>query len=358
MLSVVASSGLYFLRRIVLRSSMGSRGRSCTKVLTRSKDEKPLNAEKREVRGTGAASRVTSRLILLSVVGSIAFYFLRRISVSSSLGSVGSARGKECIKSRDVAYQKCTETRDKGYRQCDQYRDEGYNSCSRWDSQCCDWWPCSWACKLITWVCVAWYWISNIVCVVWHWVSNIVCVAWQWVFSTICVLWGYFSAVVTFTFVGKLPPDLPNISSVKDQVSQQHSYKELNWLDRNIAFLTTPLKHLGISGWDDLHHDACAHGKVVQSTHSNDGFQTIDLIFSEEGGSFTVKNANGVYENGINVIPPCYMRVEIFPSVLENMLTSAIPGVGQWATICGKLMWDEDGHLEIHPQGPQDIKIS
>jgi hypothetical protein len=55
---------------------------------------------------------------------------------------------------------------------CKEYRDQGYNACARWDRNCCDWWPCSWACKLITWLCVAWYWISHWFCVVYQTVVN------------------------------------------------------------------------------------------------------------------------------------------------------------------------------------------
>lgn len=51
---------------------------------------------------------------------------------------------------------------------CSEYRDQGYNSCDRWQSNCCDWWPCSWACRLITWICVAWYWVSHWVCKAWY----------------------------------------------------------------------------------------------------------------------------------------------------------------------------------------------
>ena len=51
------------------------------------------------------------------------------------------------------------------YSGCRQYRDEGYSACARWDRRCCTWWPCSWLCKIVTWLCVAWYWISHWVCV-------------------------------------------------------------------------------------------------------------------------------------------------------------------------------------------------
>lgn len=51
---------------------------------------------------------------------------------------------------------------------CSEYEDQGYNSCAKWDQNCCDWWPCSWGCKLITWLCVVWYWVSHWVCKAWY----------------------------------------------------------------------------------------------------------------------------------------------------------------------------------------------
>lgn len=73
----------------------------------------------------------------------------------------------------------CIEEAEEQRKECAQYRDDGYNKCNAWDSNCCDWWPCSWGCKLITWLCIGWYWVSNLVCVAWTWVTEVVCVAWE-----------------------------------------------------------------------------------------------------------------------------------------------------------------------------------
>ena len=55
---------------------------------------------------------------------------------------------------------KCIEWAEERVEECNEWRDEGHNECSDWD-KCCDWWPCSWGCKLITWVCVGWYWVAS-----------------------------------------------------------------------------------------------------------------------------------------------------------------------------------------------------
>ena len=105
-----------------------------------------------------------------------------------------------CTQTRDNGYNRCTQTRDNGYNRCTQTRDNGYNSCADWRSRCCDWWPCSWACELVSWFCFAWVWVSNIVCVAWVWVSNIVCIAWVWVSNIVCVAWVWISHVVCITW--------------------------------------------------------------------------------------------------------------------------------------------------------------
>jgi len=96
---------------------------------------------------------------------------------------------RECVETREESVRECTESRDEGYSECAESRDEGYHECALWGANCCDWWPCSWACKVVSWFCYGWYWVSNIVCVAWRWVSNIVCVAWAWVVNVVCVAW-------------------------------------------------------------------------------------------------------------------------------------------------------------------------
>lgn len=74
---------------------------------------------------------------------------------------------------------RCLEWGEERHQECTEYRDQGHSACSDWDSKCCDWWPCSWACKLVTWFCVAWYWVSSIVCVAWTWITTAICLVWD-----------------------------------------------------------------------------------------------------------------------------------------------------------------------------------
>lgn len=73
----------------------------------------------------------------------------------------------------------CLEWGEERHQECDEWRDDGENSCAEWASECCDWWPCSWVCEVVSWFCVAWVWISNWVCVAWTWVTTAVCLVWD-----------------------------------------------------------------------------------------------------------------------------------------------------------------------------------
>ena len=94
----------------------------------------------------------------------------------------------DCLFTFRKTVDACTEFRDKGHEECAGYRQESRDECRKWDQKCCDWWPCSWGCKLLTWICVALVTIIDWICVGFFWVANVVCVAWGVVTLTICVV--------------------------------------------------------------------------------------------------------------------------------------------------------------------------
>src|SRR5215213_8969631 len=73
----------------------------------------------------------------------------------------------------------CIDWAQERTEECTETRDEGFNECTDWDEQCCDWWPCSWACEAVTLVCLGWHFVSNVVCVTWTGVTSLVCIAWD-----------------------------------------------------------------------------------------------------------------------------------------------------------------------------------
>jgi hypothetical protein len=74
---------------------------------------------------------------------------------------------------------RCLEERRESHKECAEEEDQGSKACDRYESKCCDWWPCSWACKVISWFCAAWVWVSNWVCVAWNTIVTVICVLWD-----------------------------------------------------------------------------------------------------------------------------------------------------------------------------------
>jgi beta-glucosidase/6-phospho-beta-glucosidase/beta-galactosidase len=107
----------------------------------------------------------------------------------------------DCKQYEDKGKQDCKQYEDKGKQDCKQYEDRGKNSCSAWESQCCTWWPCSWACQALTWICRGWVWLSNLVCVAWVWLANLVCVVWVWLANVVCVAWVWIKRIVCIAWV-------------------------------------------------------------------------------------------------------------------------------------------------------------
>jgi hypothetical protein len=105
----------------------------------------------------------------------------------------------------------CVKWAEESYEECAQYEDQGYNSCADWDSKCCGWWPCSWACKIVTWFCVAWFWVSNIVCVLWTTITTLVCVLWVVVGVILVPVTFLVELVFAIPILGRLIKDLWNV---------------------------------------------------------------------------------------------------------------------------------------------------
>jgi hypothetical protein len=116
----------------------------------------------------------------------------------------------------------------------------------------------------------------------------------------------------------------------------------LSWFDRFIAFLTTPFKRLGISGWKETGCEGRGSGTPVRDAqHSTDGFWTIDVgLFA-----FTVAGS------AADLSTPRYLRLEIEPDTkAHDACAKAPPKAGARLTFGGAIVIDTDADfLEIHP---------
>ena len=118
----------------------------------------------------------------------------------------------------------------------------------------------------------------------------------------------------------------------------------LDGFSKDVGFLSTPLKRLGISGWVDTGCDATSQGWAVRDAqHSTDGFWTIDVKLAQ----FTVngKTLPGGQQR--------YVRIEVEP----NTPAHAKAGVraNQFINFGGRVLIDThhgEELIEVHPFNP------
>jgi len=115
----------------------------------------------------------------------------------------------------------------------------------------------------------------------------------------------------------------------------------LSWFDRSLAFLTTPFKRAGISGWSPTGCAALASGTAVRDAqHSTDGFWTIDLQLSE----LSIGDLSAPADR--------YLRVEVEPGTAAHEVCAGTRIVeGARLEVGGEVVIDEDSppFPEIHP---------
>lgn len=129
---------------------------------------------------------------------------------------------------------------------------------------------------------------------------------------------------------------------------QQKPSKPLSGLDRALGILTTPLgKNLGLLGWVDLNKRVEVKGRVIQAAYSADQFYTVDMqihTISLDGKQ-------------VQLVPDStFIRAEICIHCVM-LKEKNRPKAGHEVSIAGRLKWDADGFLEVHPQKTSDVKI-
>jgi|SRR5579864_2541420 len=141
------------------------------------------------------------------------------------------------------------------------------------------------------------------------------------------------------------PPAKPSAETIAC-VLRGSSNPQLKLLARVTGLFTTYAgKILGIQGWKDYHLTAQVDGTVVQVAGSTDGLYTIDVSIKQ------LKVADRLVTLAH---PSSFIRVEVFPFV---RIGAHLPRHAKDSVcISGKLMWDADGFLEIHPQQAVQIQ--
>ncbi len=118
---------------------------------------------------------------------------------------------------------KCIEYGSTTRKECVEERDEGYNACREYRNRCCDWWPCSWACAVVSAFCFAYEWVSNIVCVAYATITEVFCVLWEAVITVVSAVLEVLASTIGLVldligFVVKLFTLIPGIGRLIDLV--------------------------------------------------------------------------------------------------------------------------------------------
>jgi len=124
--------------------------------------------------------------------------------------------------------------------------------------------------------------------------------------------------------------------------------KALSRFDRWIAWLTTPFKFCGISGWKETGCEAAAVGRPVRNAqHSTDGFWTIDARLE----TFRIGTASA------DLTTPKFLRLEVEPGTKAHDVCAGTRVLaGMDLAFGGAVVVDTDGpFLEIHPE--EDFRI-
>jgi hypothetical protein len=141
--------------------------------------------------------------------------------------------------------------------------------------------------------------------------------------------------------------------------------EELTWYDEFLGAATTPVKETGFfASWDEYNYWVIAEGEVIHVGYSTDGLLTIDVrlitleVFDSELGIITAGSilGEGKCRWAFDTQNPKFIRAEVFPQVLLAY-TGNRPRISDKIIIKGRLMWDRDGFLEIHPKFGGDLQI-
>ena len=203
---------------------------------------------------------------------------------------------------------------------------------------------------------------KKIFCTVWATIVTLVCV----IFYALIIFWSIFIYFLFFilAFVRcffypcslEKAPIINNceslISKLRDNVND-----ELSWLATSTGFIFTSAKETGAGNtWDKYDIWVDTHGIVQQIADSTDGLMTIDFklssIHSFDNDSYTPAKCSTKFSQTNQK----YLRAEVFPQILLNYTGRKI-NIGDSIQVKGRLYWDRDGFLEVHPEKGTDLKV-
>jgi len=141
----------------------------------------------------------------------------------------------------------------------------------------------------------------------------------------------------------------PKIHSPEDLAKhlRQNVNGAVNGFGRSMGFLYIPFKRAGIVGWSDLGYDGEITGLVKQAVKSTDQFYTVDMKLQ----TLLIDGRN------IQLTDERYLRAEVCLCQVK-LSEKERPHVGEIVWMRGRLIWDGDGFVEIHPRNKDEVSVA
>src|SRR6185295_3183885 len=151
------------------------------------------------------------------------------------------------------------------------------------------------------------------------------------------------TAISNHQWAGHPPPKINRPEDIARNLRKRVN-GEVGAVPRTVGFFTTPFKRVGIFGWSDLGYDGEVTGLVKQAAKSTDQFYTVDM-------KLETLDING---RKMPLAGERYLRAEI--CLCDVKLSEAErPKVGEKVWMRGRMVWDGDGFVEIHPRNAAEV---
>jgi hypothetical protein len=152
------------------------------------------------------------------------------------------------------------------------------------------------------------------------------------------------TAISNHQWVGRKVPKISLPEDIAKHLRQSVNGK-VGGFARTTGFLFAPFKRMGIVGWSDLGYDGEITGVVIQAAKSTDHFYTVDIKLE----TLQIDGKN------IPLTDERYLRAEI--CLRQVKLTEKDrPKEGEIVWMRGRMVWDGDGFVEIHPRNAAEVR--
>ena len=152
------------------------------------------------------------------------------------------------------------------------------------------------------------------------------------------------TAISNHQWVGRKVPEISRPEDIAKHLRQSVNGK-VGGFARTTSFLFAPFKRMGFVGWSDLGYDSEITGVVKQAAKSTDQFYTVDVKLE----TLQIDGRN------IPLTDECYLRAEI--CLCEVKLSEKDrPREGEIVWMRGRMVWDGDGFVEIHPRSEAEVR--